>query len=83
MKLLLACLAVLAGTWAPAAFADDTVDVEADTEIRFLKNFDKKIKSLENYSAVYSDGTVFQKARGPASAADGLKVKLLAAKKKS
>lgn len=82
VKLLL--LAVMASVVPSFAYAseDSTIEVEPETEIRFLKNFDRKIQSLENYSVTFDDGTVMRAAHRPVSR-DGLHVKLIAAKKKS
>lgn len=78
---MLAVMAGLVGNFAHAA-DDSTIEVEPETEIRFLKNFDRKIQSLENYSVIFDDGTVMRKAQRRATR-DNLQVKLISAKKKS
>lgn len=81
MRTLVVALAVVAGLIPGLAFADDSLEMTAETEVRFMKNFDAKIRSLENYSAVYSDGTVLRKSNSVA-AKDGLRVKLIPVRKK-
>lgn len=85
MKMSLACLALVAGLFPSLAKANDaTIEVEADTEIRFLKNYKNKIEALEDYSVTFSDGTVIRHGRRPASAgADGVSVKMIKKAKRS
>jgi hypothetical protein len=43
----------------------------ARADLRFMKNYDERIRSLEDYSVTYSDGTNFHKFNSAHRAARG------------
>ena len=56
MKLFsITCLILGLFVCVPAMAADDQIEESESTEVQFLKNFDQKIKALENYTVTYGD----------------------------
>jgi regulator of PEP synthase PpsR (kinase-PPPase family) len=57
MKYLWVTCLVLGFATATEAKADSGIQVEANAEVQFLKNYDAKIKALNNYTVTFDDGS--------------------------